>query len=217
MLEERTVGGLHDFVITEVLRRLVCPGERAIDLGAGSGALALRLHALGWIVQAADINADGYKADLPFARVDLNHPDFAAVLGERMFHLVTAVEVIEHVESPIGFLRNVARLLRPGGIALLTTPNVDNIAARIKFLLAGKLRMLDELGDPTHISPIFWDLLVRQYLPRAGLELTEHFLYPSSGFKVTRTQFRFALRALAWILPGDCLQGDNHVLVLKLR
>ena len=106
MLETTTLAGLHDYVVEGVLRRFASPGQMAIDLGTGSGALALRLRALGWNTRAADINERGYKADVPFAKVDLNDRGFAAQLGEGTFNLVSAVEVIEHiehVESPIGF------------------------------------------------------------------------------------------------------------------
>jgi hypothetical protein len=77
--------------------------------------------------------------------------------------------------------------------------------------------MLDELGDPTHISPIHWDLLVRQYLPRAGLELAEHYLYPPTGYKVTRKRYTWVLRPMVWFLEGNSLEGDNHVLVLRSK
>jgi len=216
LLTEKTIAGLHDFVIKEALQPFSPSGGRAIDLGAGSGALALRLRSLGWDVQAADINASQYQADVPFVRVDLNEPDFAARLGERAFSLVTSVEVIEHVESPIGFLRNVARLLRPNGIALITTPNVDNIPARLKFLLRGCIRMLDQLSYPTKISQIFWDLLTRLYLPQGGLRLVTHLLYPPRGHKVTRKRYTWIFRPLALLLAGDSLSGDNHVMALRL-
>ena len=217
MLETTTIAGLHDYVVEEVLRRFASPGQMAIDLGAGSGALAVRLRALGWNTRAADINERGYKADVPFAKVDLNDRGFAAQLGEGTFSLVSAVEVIEHVESPISFLRNVGRLLKPGGVAVITTPNVDNAPARMKFLLTGKVRTMDEHSEPTHISPIFWDLFVRQYLPRAGLKLADHLLYPPRGYKLTRTGYAVAARPLTWFLSGDCLQGDCHVLVLQSK
>lgn len=217
LLETTTPAGLHDFVIDQVVQRFLRPGERAVDLGAGSGALAVRLRALGWNVLAADINAKGYKADVPFVELDLNRPDFAAQLGEGTFSLVTAIEVIEHMESPIGFLRNVGRLLRPEGVAVLTTPNVDSAPARVKFLLTGTVRMMDSKSEPTHISPIFQDLFVRQYLPRAGMDLVERNVFPARGYSMTRLRYAWALRAFAWFLPGDCLHGDNHVLVLGPR
>jgi len=216
-LREKTIGGLHDFILREVLPHYAPDSGPAIDLGAGSGALAVRLRSAGWDVWAADIDRQEYKADIPFIQVDLDEGNFSALLGERKFGLITAVEVIEHVESPIGLLRNVTRLLKPGGLAVLTTPNVDNAPARLKFLLTGRLRMMDEKGDPTHISPIFWDLLKRQYLPRVGLRLVDHLVYPSSGHRVTRARYAWGVRLLARLLAGECLEGDNHVLVLQPR
>ena len=78
MLEERTVGGLHQFLMAGVLQPLLRPGARAVDLGAGSGALAERLLELGVDVTAADVKRSGYGAHAPFVEVDLNEPDFAS-------------------------------------------------------------------------------------------------------------------------------------------
>jgi SAM-dependent methyltransferase len=209
-----TPPGLHDFGIERVIPRFAKPGTAASDLGAGSGALAARLRASGWNVRAADINADGFKADVPFLQIDMNDREFATQLGEACFGLVSAVEVLEHMESPISFLRNIGRLLKPEGVAVLTTPNVDSTPARVKFLYTGKVRMMDEVGEPTHISPIFWDLFMRQYLPRAGLKLFDHLLFPARGYQLTRRRFHWALHGLAWFLRGNSLEGDNHVFVL---
>lgn len=217
MLQTTTIAGLHDFVLREVVPRFAKPGERAVDLGAGSGALAVRLRKAGLDVLAVDRNAAGYGADLPFLQADFNQADFGAQIGERSFALVTAIEVIEHVESPIGFLRNVGRLLKPDGAAVLTTPNVDNAPARVKFLLTGKIRMMDSIGEPTHISPIFSDLLVRQYLPLAGLRLVEWGRFPPNGYALTRPRYAWFFRLAARFLGGDALLGDTHILVLRLR
>jgi SAM-dependent methyltransferase len=214
MLATYAPPGLHDFVMEHVLPRFFCPGERAVDLGAGTGAFAVRLRDVGWDVLAADIYVDGFAADVPVVQVDLNRPDFASQLGPGTFGLVTAVEVIEHVESPIGFLRNVGRLLKPGGVAVLTTPNVDSAPARIKFLLTGTLRMMDAQSEKTHITPVFWDLLVRQYLSRAEVKLLDHHVYPPRGYRLTRTGLAQAMQLLSLLMGGHCLQGDNHVLIL---
>jgi SAM-dependent methyltransferase len=170
---------------------------------------------MGLEVTAADINPADYKATLPFVQTDLNRPDFAERLGPGSFGLVTSVEVIEHVESPIGFLRGVGHLLTDNGTAILTTPNVDSAPARLKFLVRGKIRMMDEIGEPTHISPIFWDLFQRQFLPRAGLALVVHGLFPADGYQLTRKRYAWALRLLAAVLPGESVMGDNHILVLR--
>lgn len=216
-LTTTTLVGLHDFVVDNVLRRLVRQGERAIDLGAGSGLLATRMSELGWQAMGADQNAAGFKAALPFERVDLNDRSFSKQLGEGSFGMVTAVEVIEHVEAPINLLRNAGRLLKPGGHVVITTPNVDSLPARIKFALTEKIRMMDDVSEPTHISPVFWDLFRRQYLPASGLEIEEHRFYPSNGFIATRASYSWILLGLSWLVRGECKSGDNHVIVLRAR
>jgi 2-polyprenyl-3-methyl-5-hydroxy-6-metoxy-1,4-benzoquinol methylase len=216
-LKTTTMAGLHDYVANEVLPRFVKPGERAIDLGAGSGAMAMRMQKLGWDVTGADLNVAGFKAPLPFLPVDLNDRGFSQMLGEGQYSMVTAVEVIEHVEAPISLLRNGSRLLKSGGYMVITTPNVDSVPARVKFLLTEKIRMMDEVSEPTHISPIFWDLFERQFLPIAGMQIHEHHLVPPNGFIATRSRYSWLMRGLSWIVAGSCKFGDNHVLVLKAK
>lgn len=215
MLATSTTTGLHDFVVGEVLPPRRRPGELAVDLGAGTGALAVRLREMGWQVSAADMNPSGFGADVPFVSLDFNDPHFSEKLGAGRYALVTSIEVIEHVESPIGFLRNIGRMLKPDGIAVITTPNVDNAPARLRFLISDKVRMMDEHGEPTHISPIFWDLFTRMYLPRAGLRLIEHRVFPTNGYVHTRPMLARALQAASRMFEDECLLGDNHVFVLE--
>lgn len=215
MIPTVTNTGLHEFVGERVLARYARPGIRAADLGAGPGAMAARLHALGCDVVAVDRDPSVFKADLPFISLDFDQPDFASQLGVARFALVTCIEVIEHVESPIGFLRNIGRILAPGGVTVLTTPNVDCLPARAKLLLRGRVRTMDEQGDSTHISPIFWDLFRRQFLPRAGLVLRDHYIFPPNGYQLMRKPLARLFRIAAAVLPGDNLLGDNHIFVLQ--
>lgn len=215
MLHTTTNSGLHEFLGQKVLGGYVHPGVRAVDLGTGPGAMAARLSAMGCDVLAVDRDSQGFEAHVPHVNVDFDQQDFASRLGVASFSIITAVEVIEHVESPIGFLRNVRRLLAPSGVAVLTTPNVDSLPARSKFLLKGKIRMMDEHSEPTHISPIFFDLLRRQFLPRTDLRLREHLVFPPNSYQLTRKPIAHAFRLASFVFSGDALLGDNHVLVLE--
>jgi 2-polyprenyl-3-methyl-5-hydroxy-6-metoxy-1,4-benzoquinol methylase len=215
MLQTATPRGLHEFVVASVLARYARPGARAVDLGAGPGAMTERLHALGCDVIPVDCDPAAYKGDLPLVTLDFNQPAFASQLGIARFDLVVTVEVFEHVESPIGFLRNIGQLLAPGGVAVITTPNVDSLPARAKFLLAGKIRMMDDNSEPTHISPIFFDLFRRQFLPRAGLRLREHFVFPPNGYQHTRKPIAWAMRIATLAFSGVALLGDNHIFVVE--
>jgi len=215
MLQTATPRGLHEFVVASVLARYARPGARAVDLGADPGAMTERLHALGCDVIPVDCDPAAYKGDLPLVTLDFNQPAFASQLGIARFDLVVTVEVFEHVESPIGFLRNIGQLLAPGGVAVITTPNVDSLPARAKFLLAGKIRMMDDNSEPKHISPIFFDLFRRQFLPRAGLRLREHFVFPPNGYQHTRKPIAWAMRIATLAFSGVTLLGDNHIFVVE--
>ncbi len=148
-LEERAVAGLHRFVIERVLVEHAPVPAAAVDLGAGSGALASRLRSLGWDVVAVERDVDDFRADVPVVRWDLDATDLPPELDGRRFDLDVATEFIEHMESPIAFLRKVRALLDDHGVAILTTPNVDSALARLKFLASDRLRMMDAAGDPT--------------------------------------------------------------------
>jgi 2-polyprenyl-3-methyl-5-hydroxy-6-metoxy-1,4-benzoquinol methylase len=130
----RALDGTHERVVENALR-YVSAGARALDLGAGSGALAERLQAAGFRVTAADIT-NYFELTTEFVKLDLNDPGFERALSSE-FDLITAVEVVEHLENPTAFLRSICRLLKPNGVAILTTPNVENVPARLKFLLRG--------------------------------------------------------------------------------
>jgi 2-polyprenyl-3-methyl-5-hydroxy-6-metoxy-1,4-benzoquinol methylase len=214
MIGTATPSGLHDFVFGVVASTLPVRG-RALDLGAGPGAMGVKLRSLGFDVLSVDRDSKAYEGPPPFIVQDLNEPHFADAIGPNSFELIVAVEVIEHVESPINFLRNIAKLLAPGGCAVVTTPNVDSLPARLRFLFGGKIRMMDELSDPTHISPIFVNLLRRRFLPQAGLRMADHKLFPPKGYQLTRQPMASLLSLFAPVFPGDSTLGDNHIFILE--
>jgi hypothetical protein len=75
---------------------------------------------------------------------------------------------------------------------------------------------MDDHSEPTHISPIFFDLLRRQFLPRAGLRLREHLVFPPNGYQLTRKPIALAFRLESLVFPGEALLGDNHIFVLEI-
>jgi 2-polyprenyl-3-methyl-5-hydroxy-6-metoxy-1,4-benzoquinol methylase len=78
------------------------------------------------------------------------------------FDAVVSIEVIEHVEDQFAFLRELARIAKPGGIVIVTTPNTLNVNSRLRTLTSGFPLLFDPLPldvhDPRrlggHIHPI---------------------------------------------------------------
>jgi 2-polyprenyl-3-methyl-5-hydroxy-6-metoxy-1,4-benzoquinol methylase len=109
-------------LITEALD----PGASILDLAAAQGNFTLDLAERGYRVTWNDLRADliGYvqkkyeHGNVTYAAGNAFELDFP----ER-FDCVLFCEVIEHVAHPDEFMTNVARLLKPGGVAVMTTPN----------------------------------------------------------------------------------------------
>jgi 2-polyprenyl-3-methyl-5-hydroxy-6-metoxy-1,4-benzoquinol methylase len=98
-------------------------GGRAIDLGCGTGYGTAELAAAGWRVVGMDRVAPAARArgsSARFVRGDLERLPFAA----RSFDTVTSFQVIEHLADPRTYLEQIARVLAPDGVLLLSTPNL---------------------------------------------------------------------------------------------
>jgi len=142
-----------------------------LDLGAGSGAWLARLQDAGFgKLTAVEMNITGFGlTDVVPHALDLNAA-FAERFDER-FGLVTAIEIVEHLDSPRAFLRQVYALLEDGGHALVTMPNVAHWAGRLKFLLRGEHRHFGEVDYlQRHISPVT-DLHMRLMFREIGFDL----------------------------------------------
>lgn len=102
-------------------------GRRVLDAGCGVGYGAQRLARCAQHVEAVDNSPEAIayaraqyrSANLVYAVADVTALPFPA----GAFDLAVAFELIEHLTDPRLFLRELARVLRPDGLALISTPN----------------------------------------------------------------------------------------------
>jgi 2-polyprenyl-3-methyl-5-hydroxy-6-metoxy-1,4-benzoquinol methylase len=106
------------------------PG-RLLDVGCGGGSYLKRMADLGWAVTGLDPAAGVVQAVRDSVGCEvfvgtLPHPD----LGPGTFDLVTLWQVLEHVHEPLATLREVRRLLVPGGRVVVAVPNFASLPAK---------------------------------------------------------------------------------------
>lgn len=116
--------------------------RRTLDVGCSSGFLAFLFAQLGFDVVAADAYDDEARAALfrkqgiVYQPTNLNDPDPLREFASGTFDLVLLGEVFEHIlNRPAGLLQAIHRVLTPGGVLILTTPNPSSLANAIRLLL----------------------------------------------------------------------------------
>lgn len=98
------------------LTRLIRSGADVVDIGCGEQPLRSVVESAGGRYAGVDVQQNRSGT------VDVIAPIWKLPLGDSSADVVIATEVIEHVSDVDGGFRELARILRPGGTILLTTP-----------------------------------------------------------------------------------------------
>lgn len=151
-------GGYSDSAIYDMVKAAIRARGNAdsiLDFGAGQGYFAGVLLASGLYRRVVAADLMPRPPDLPegieWLQADLNH---RIPLNELQFDLVTAIEVIEHLENPRAMMRECFRLLRPGGMLLLTTPNNESIRSLVSLAIRGHFAAFGPGSYPAHITAL---------------------------------------------------------------
>lgn len=166
---------------------------RIVDVGCGPGFLLACQEK--WFPGAELVGVDASDELLQVAKSRcgsmkaLKGDACSLALAEASVDVLFALHVVEHLARPADFLREAHRVLRPGGLFVMATPNPDGLGARImKQRWSG-------YSDPTHISlngPPFW----RDVLSGAGFQVTRDGTTGLSGLPILN---RMPIGLIHWV------------------
>ena len=140
-------------LILRVLDREGAAGS-LLDFGAGTGELLARLHALSRFDRLAGVDLFPRPASLP-ASIDWYQQDLNdAVAAAGPYDTVVCSETIEHLENPRHVFRSLRRLVRAGGLLVLTMPNQESIRSYAGLIAAGHFTHFLGGCYPAHITAL---------------------------------------------------------------
>jgi 2-polyprenyl-3-methyl-5-hydroxy-6-metoxy-1,4-benzoquinol methylase len=158
-----SLGASNDAIYRMVAGALAARGVRRgrlIDVGCGGGVL--------WSVvrdrfdQYCGLDAvryDGFPADAEFHQIDLDSTDWP--IAEAAGDVVTAVETIEHLENPWGFVRSLTRIAKPGGWVVVTTPNQLSLLSVLTLVVKRRFSAFQDSHYPAHRTALLESDLLR--------------------------------------------------------
>ena len=121
-------------VVYDLLRGRVKMGC-VLDAPCGSGAFTRRLlDSRVYRVAALDRERRPGVPDVDFRAGDMND---RLPFPNDSFDAVVSIDGVEHLQQPCHFIRECNRILRPGGVLIVTAPNISSVRSRWRWFVTG--------------------------------------------------------------------------------
>jgi len=107
-------------------------GTSLLDIGCAQGFFLFSASEAGYTTKGIEISQDAAEYAIREFGLDVEAKPFEGLrFSENSFDVVTLWQVLEHVPFPLMVLKEVHRILKPGGLVIASTPNIEGIPAKI--------------------------------------------------------------------------------------
>jgi len=194
--------------LEELLR--LAPGRKILDIGCATGQFLEVASEVGF--DAFGVEPTEYAAGVARRRGLNVHHGFVSDLPSCEYDVVHSNHVLEHIPDPVAFMKDVARVLKPGGIACIEVPNeFDNLPYILNTLMG--TRKPRTIASP-HIN--FFDIRsLEQVFKCANLKLMQWYTYTDLAPRGLIKSLRFLPNNAVRILGDVLKKGRNIVCSLK--
>lgn len=183
----------------DVALKLLEKGDRLLDVGCGDGTLGYHAKNMYNEIYGVDISEKALKIarkrGVITFKVDLNKDKLP--FQDNFFDAVTCLDVIEHVIDPRFLIKEIYRVLKTGGILIISTPNIRYWKYLFSLIFKGKF---PKTSDDTEL----WDGGHLHYFTFKDIEE----LLKSNGFKIVKKCGVFGRNVFKELLsPGIVIKG----------
>ncbi len=151
----RTLHEINPLRLNWVQQRCDLADSRVLDVGCGGGILSESMARLGAQVTAIDLASPLIEVAQQHAQAEALTIDYHCISVEALaenqslqFDVITCMELLEHVDSPLALLRACSALLKPGGLLFVSTLN-RNIKSWLLAIVAAEY-LLNMVPQGTH-------------------------------------------------------------------
>jgi 2-polyprenyl-3-methyl-5-hydroxy-6-metoxy-1,4-benzoquinol methylase len=107
-------------------------GTHLLDIGCGEGFFLLNASKAGYTTKGVELSQDAAAYARKEFSLDVEGKSFEEMqLPENYFDVVTMWQVLEHLPYPLATIKEVHRILKPGGLLATSTPDIESIPAKI--------------------------------------------------------------------------------------
>jgi 2-polyprenyl-3-methyl-5-hydroxy-6-metoxy-1,4-benzoquinol methylase len=136
LTNERNFFGLMQMGLRDIgfdaLTESLPPPRTFLDVGCATGMLIESMKARGWDASGVDLCRESAEYGMTHRGIKIHVGTLEeARFPDGSFSVVHFSHLIEHVPDPVAYLAEVRRILKPDGYAVITTPNVDGLQARL--------------------------------------------------------------------------------------
>jgi 2-polyprenyl-3-methyl-5-hydroxy-6-metoxy-1,4-benzoquinol methylase len=158
-------------MVNRAMERRGLGGACVVDVGCGAGDLYPVVRPrFSQYVGVDVVRYDGFPGEARFCQLDLDSGNIP--MADECADVVVAVEVIEHLENPRQFARQVVRLAKRGGWVIITTPNQLSLLSLLTLVLKKRFQAFQDVHYPTHITALL-EVDLRRIAAECGLEQIE--------------------------------------------
>lgn len=157
-------------MVAQALDKRQIGGGVLVDVGCGAGQLWPFLRQLFARYIGVDVvRYEDFPAEAQFTQVDLDTGNVS--LPDETADVVAAVETIEHLENPRAFVRELVRLVKPGGWMIVTTPNQLSLLSLLTLLIKNRFSAFQDVHYPAHLTALL-EVDLRRMATECGLSET---------------------------------------------
>jgi 2-polyprenyl-3-methyl-5-hydroxy-6-metoxy-1,4-benzoquinol methylase len=155
-------------MVERALDRRQLSGACVVDVGCGAGDLYTVVRSrFAQYIGVDVVRYEDFPEEARFCRFDLDSGQIP--LSEACADAVVAVEVIEHLENPREFARQLVRLVKPGGWVIITTPNQLSFLSLLTLVVKHRFQAFQDVHYPTHLTALL-EVDLRRIAAECGLE-----------------------------------------------